>query len=187
MEQPIFLTNFLSDLSYLGYLLQYSSYQLPAQRDTRFRRSFNGCQGYLKLDMVEEAWDELQGIAPVHQLRPEVMQLRVWVLMKKRAWASALEIAEILCRQMPDMAVPYLDAAYCLHELQKTEDARKKLLNGPMELHEYPTYHYNLACYEASLGHVEVARHYLETAINMNPKYRYDAKSDPDLKCLVQS
>jgi hypothetical protein len=184
MEKSPACSHFLPDLSYLNYLLQWDVHATPIQRDATFRRQFNASQGYLKLDMIEDSWAEAMDIAAPYQERPEVMQLKVWILMKKEDWKQALNAAEDLCHKMPHMAVPYLDAAYCLHELKKTAAARKKLLSGPSALQHYPTYHYNLACYEASLGYVDSARHYLETAILMNPKYSEEARRDPDLKCL---
>jgi tetratricopeptide (TPR) repeat protein len=136
--------------------------------------------------MVEDSWEELQKIPESFHARSEVLQLRLWVLMKKRDWAGALETANFLCALQPDMPVAHLDAAYCLHELDHTEEARERLLKGPNTLKEYPTFHYNLACYEACLGNLDQAREYLSKAIEMNPKYDCEAKKDPDLSLLFK-
>lgn len=149
-----------------------------------FYRRLSSCQGYLQLGMPNEALEELEALSADLQKRPETMHLRAWVLMKQKEWLRALEVAENLCKMFPYVPVPFLDAAYCLHELHKTNDAREKLLKGPPELNRYPTYHYNLACYEAKLGLMDSARTHLEKAILMEPTYRKEAMSDPDLKLL---
>ncbi|MFH1066371.1 MAG: hypothetical protein V1746_00465 [bacterium] len=152
--------------------------------DAAFYRRLSACQGYLQLGMPNEALEELDSLPVSLQKRPETMHLRAWVLMKEKEWTRALEVAENLCKMFPYVPVPFLDAAYCLHELHKTNDAREKLLKGPPELNRYPTFHYNLACYEAKLGLVDSARGHLEKAILMDPHYRREALHDPDLKIL---
>lgn len=151
-----------------------------------FERIFNAAQGYLQLGMVDEALAELNQLSEDDLSRPEVMQLRVWVLMRKKKWAEALDYAIALCQALPELPVPFLDAAYCLHELKRTAEARTCLENGPRTLREYPTFHYNLACYDATLGNTESARKHLLAAIDMEPRYEQEALGDPDLKPLYE-
>jgi hypothetical protein len=54
-------------------------------------------------------------------------------------------------------------------------------------LHDEPTFHYNLACYECRLGHLDLARIHLEKSIELDKNFREFAKSDPDLAPLHAS
>jgi len=58
------------------------------------------------------------------------------------------------------------------------------LLGGPEALRAEPTFHYNLACYECVLGHLDLARMHLEKSIQLDTKYRDFARGDPDLAPL---
>ena len=151
-----------------------------------FNRIFIAAQGYLQLGMVEESLTELNRLTEDDASRPEAMQLRVWVLMRLKRWNEALDFATALCRALPELPVPFLDAAYCLHEMNRTQEAHSCLEKGPRSLREYPTYHYNLACYDATLGRTEDARKHLLAAINMEPRYEQEAMNDPDLKSLYE-
>ena len=52
----------------------------------------------------------------------------------------------------------------------------------PPSLLKEPTYHYNLACYEARLGNFAEAHAHLETSFAMDRKFREFAKGDSDLE-----
>ena len=70
-------------------------------------------------------------------------------------------------------------------DIQSAVDkARDYLLSGPPSLHAEPTYHYNLACYECALGHLDLARLHLDKSFSMDKKMRDLAKRDPDLAAL---
>ena len=43
---------------------------------------------------------------------------------------------------------------------------------------------YNLGCYAAQLGHLQVARNRLAEAVKLEPAYRKLALADPDLATL---
>jgi tetratricopeptide (TPR) repeat protein len=152
--------------------------------ETSFQKILNACQGYLQLGMIEDAWNELNTVPPGFQDRPEVLQLRTWIHMRRKEWLPGFESAARLCGLAPHIPIPFIDAAYCLHELKRTSEAKQILMAGPPELAKFPLYHYNLACYEACLGNLDSARRYLKTAIGLHPPYREEALQDPDLKPL---
>ena len=141
-------------------------------------------QGYFELEMNREALAELEKLPLPDQLRPDVLEMRVLILMKQERWREALGASETLCAVMPEAPVGFIHAAYCLHELGKTRQAKELLLEGPASLVNDPTYHYNLACYECALGNLETARAYLDASLSMDGKLREFAKTDPDLKPL---
>lgn len=141
-------------------------------------------QGYFELEMLGEAILELDKLPLAEQLRPDVLEMRVLILMKDHRWQEAFCESEKLCAVAPEAPIGFIHAAYCLHEMGKTQDAKEVLLEGPAALANDATYHYNLACYECALGNVETARAYLLTSVSMDEKLAEIAQADPDLKPL---
>jgi len=141
-------------------------------------------QGYFELEMHREAIAELNRLPLHEQIRPDVLEMRVLILMKDERWREALEASEKLCAVAPENPIGFIHSAYCLHEMGRTQQAKELLLEGPAALASDPTYHYNLACYECTLGNLKVAQAYLSASFAMDQKLREFAKSDPDLKPL---
>lgn len=141
-------------------------------------------QGYFELEMNKESLAELDKLPFAEQILPEVLEMRVLILMKDHHWEQALDVSEKLCAVAPNEPSGFIHAAFCLHELGKTQQAKELLLEGPASLATDPTYHYNLACYECALGNIETARAYLKSSVSMDKDLREFAKYDPDLKAL---
>jgi len=141
-------------------------------------------QGYFELEMHREAIVELDKLPLAEQLRPDVLEMRVLILMKDHLWREALSASEKLCAVAPEVPIGFIHAAYCLHELGQTREAKELLLEGPASLVNDATYHYNLACYECALGNLDAARAYLLASLSMDEKLREVAETDPDLKPL---
>jgi predicted Zn-dependent protease len=149
-----------------------------------YERSIRAAQGYWELGMCEDALLELDTIPGMVQDRPDVLEMRLVVLMHIQRWHDALNVSRRLIEVMPRAAAGFIHQAFCLHELGETTQARKTLLEGPESLLKEPTYHYNLACYECILGNLEAARRHLEASVMMDSRFREFALKDPDLKAL---
>ena len=147
-------------------------------------RTLLAAQGYCELSMFEEAIAELDSLPSSAQQHPAAVELRLLVLMQARRWRPALAAGRELTQIAPDRSSGFIHAAFCLHELGKTAEARTLLMSGPETLHAEPVYYYNLACYECVLGNVEVARVHLEKSVQLDKKFRDYARTDPDLKAL---
>ncbi len=140
--------------------------------------------GYAELGMTRESLAELDAIDARFQNRPEVLQLRLHHLMRKKKWAVALRVSQKLCRVAPDAGAGFLHAGFCLHQLGKTAEAKNLLSTGPVALLREPIYYYNMGCYEALLGNVQDAELNLKISFRMDSSFRDLAKKDPDLKAL---
>ena len=140
-------------------------------------------QGYYELGLPAEALEELEAIADTafHE-RTDVLSLHMMLLMDLRRWADALGLAQRLCEREPHSPVPFIQAAFCLHEIGQTREARAILREGPATLVRDAVYHYNLACYEAVLGDVEAAQAHLRDSFRINPAMREAARKDRDLE-----
>lgn len=149
-----------------------------------YERTLLAAQGYSELSMFDDALAELDSLPEDAAQMSSVIELRAVILMQAKRWKTALTTSRQLCRAEPEKSSGFIHAAFCLHELGRTDEAREVLLGGPEVLHTEPTFHYNLACYECALGHLELARMHLEKSIELDKKMRDFAKSDPDLAAL---
>ena len=139
-------------------------------------------QGYSELGMHDDAIAELDAISPECSERTDVLETRLSILMHAHRWKDALTSSRKLCKAKPEEAAGFIHAAFCLHELGRTLEAKSLLISGPPSLLKEPTYHYNLACYEAKLGNYPEAHAHLETSFAMDRKFREFAKGDADLE-----
>jgi len=127
---------------------------------------------------------ELNAIESDFQDRPEVLQMRLHHLMRTKRWARALTVSRKLCRVAPRCSTGFLHAGFCLHELGKTAEAKRLLLQGPVALLKEPIYYYNMGCYDALLGNHKSAQVHLLTSFKMDSSFRELAKRDPDLESV---
>ncbi|MGZ4985739.1 MAG: hypothetical protein ACXV8A_06575, partial [Chthoniobacterales bacterium] len=88
-----------------------------------FERHLQAACGYAELGMTRESLAELDAIETRCQKRPEVLQLRLHHLMKRKSWTSALRVSQLLCRVAPECGTGFLHAGFCLHQLGKTAQA----------------------------------------------------------------
>jgi len=139
-------------------------------------------EGYSELGMLEDALRELGQLDAEQQERLEVMRMRVDILLRKQDWEDALRLSLRFCAVNPNQPYGYVHAAFCLHELGRTSEAKQTLLDGPASLLDEPVYYYNLACYDTVLGNIEQAKVYLRASFRLDKSFKTMAKNDPDLK-----
>jgi predicted Zn-dependent protease len=139
-------------------------------------------EGYSELGMLEDALGELGQLDAEQQERLEVLRMRVDILLRKQDWEDALRLSLRFCAVNPNQPYGYVHAAFCLHELGRTSEAKQTLLDGPASLLDEPVYYYNLACYDTVLGNIEQAKVYLRASFRLDKSFKAMAKNDPDLK-----
>jgi predicted Zn-dependent protease len=140
--------------------------------------------GYWELGMSTDALQELSAVTDAQQSHPDILHLRLSILMEQNQWLQALPCAELLCSLLPDQEDPYIKRAFILHEMHQTQAAKDCLLQGPSSLRDNALYYYNMACYECQLNHVQEAWLLLERAIQLDANYREIARTDTDLTPL---
>jgi tetratricopeptide (TPR) repeat protein len=138
-------------------------------------------EGYSELGMFDDALEHLDQLDPEFQDQFAVLRMRVDILLRKREWKSALGLSLRICSIHSDEPYGYVHAAFCLHELGRTAEAKQTLLDGPACLLDEAVYYYNLACYDTILGNLEQAKVYLHASFRLDKTFRELAKSDPDL------
>ena len=148
------------------------------------QKSILAAEGYHELGLWREAWRELDGLEGALQHRPEVVKIRVLILIAERKWREALTLSRRLADIAPQEECGWVHTAYCLHELGRTQEAIHALLAAPPSLREKAIFHYNFACYSCVLGQIDAAREALFRSIGLDKRYRDYARTDHDLKPL---
>lgn len=147
-------------------------------------RRLSYAEGFLALGLAAEAAEELAGVSPAEADATPVLRLRLGVEIARAAWRPAAELAHRLCDREPLDAGHWIQRAYAVRRGVNLEAAREILWRG-LALHpREATIHFNLACYEAQLGHLDIARAYLAGAVRLDPGFAELAKTDPDLAPL---
>ncbi len=149
-----------------------------------FERTLLAAQGYLELGMASDALAELETLPLESMLRPDVVKLCIGIALEAEAWEAGLKASRRLCALEPEDGLGFIHAAFCLHELGCTADAKATLLAGPPALAADATFHYNLGCYHACLGAIDEARASLGRAFELDEKFREFAQTDTDLAAL---
>jgi predicted Zn-dependent protease len=149
-----------------------------------FERLIRAAEGFSELGMHDEALAQLDELAEEQQDRVEAIRMRIDILLRKQEWQSALRLSLRMCEIHSKENYGYIHAAFCLHEVGRTLDAKQTLLDGPPGLLDEPVYYYNLACYDAALGNLDQARAYLRASFQLDKSLRELAKKDPDLAII---
>src|ERR1700722_12418078 len=147
-----------------------------------FEKIIRIAEGYSELGMLDDALAQLDQLDAEHEDRLEIMRMRVDILLQKQNWKDALRLSLRFCTVNPNQPYGYVHAAFCLHELGRTPEAKQTLLDGPASLLDEPVYYYNLACYDTVLGNFEQAKENLRASFNLDKSFQQLAKKDPDLK-----
>jgi len=145
------------------------------------KQVIRAASGWLELGMPEDALNELKSLKDESSKEVKVLELTLAAEMARENWSSASESAILLCSSTVDEPEYFLSAAFCLHEMGRTDEALKWLLRGPEVLMEMAVYHYNLACYLWKLGEKERAHNHLAQAVQMDGELMESARHDQDL------
>jgi len=122
--------------------------------------------GRMKRNPIE-AEEELGKLPPQHQAHPAVLEVRWEICARAKKWDAALEIASALVQVAPDHPLGWVHRSFCLHESERTAEARDNLLRAVDKFPEDAIMLYNLACYECHLGRLEQTKHWLQAAFEV--------------------
>lgn len=148
------------------------------------RRQLGYAEGYLTLGLKTEAAEALSDITGTDRDATPVLAMWMAVHCERADWAAAARVGGVLCEREPNVAGYWIQSAYATRRHKGLTQAREILLRG-MDLHpREAVFHFNLACYEAQLGHLGDARDLLDMACEMDESFTELAKTDPDLAPL---
>ncbi len=137
--------------------------------------------GYYELGMLEDAWEELREIEKSFPATRSILLTKILLYLKAKQWEDALELSGELRYMEPNSGAGYIHGAYCLHELERTEEALDLLESAPETLRDEAIYHYNKGCYQAAVGDRDSALSCLERSFVLDGELVKVARKDPDL------
>ena len=144
--------------------------------------------GWLGLGCADDARAELEEIAAVHQLHPDVLEVRWTLCAHEKRWADALTIAELELQAAPEDSAGWLHRAYALRRVREggLPQAWDALLPAAKKFPGEPVIAFNLSCYACQMQQLEIARTWLHRAINAGKKdaIKKMALADDDLQPL---
>ena len=143
-------------------------------------------EGWLSLGNVEEARKELSHLPEKWQPHPYARHVYWELLAFEKQWREALTTADNLVNEAPGYVSGWIDKAYALHELDRTQEAQACLLSIVDRFPKTPIIPYNLACYACRLGHPDEARQWLDQACKIGDAKQIKAMAlqDKDLEPL---
>ena len=153
--------------------------------DTHF---LSAAVGWYELGSLSDAKAELERIAPVLRLHPDVLEVRWLIHAQEKDWEEGLAAAEKLVEVAPQRSAGWLHRAYALRRARRggLQAAWDVLLPAVEQFPEEPIIPYNLSCYACQLGRVEEARQWLQRAVRVagKEKIKFMALNDDDLAPL---
>ena len=158
--------------------------QQPRVESQEAQRALQAADGYLFLGMHHEAMGELNLVPLVAQSDPAVLLARVRVLLHRQSWSDAEDLAVRCIEAFPEIEEFTVQRAFALCRTRTADVAIEVIEAAPAWIRRTGILHYNLACYEARLGDISMARRCIDTAIQINSAMARNAKVDPDLKGL---
>ncbi len=144
--------------------------------------------GWLGLGRADDAQTELDVISAVQQQHPNVLDVRWMICAHEKRWSDALAIARAELAAAPDSCSGWSHQAYALRRVPGggLRQAWEALLPAAEKFPTQPVVAYNLSCYACQMQQLDLARLWLQRAINTGGKdaIRKMALTDDDLKPL---
>ncbi len=151
------------------------------------RQHLAAAEGFLALGMCDDANSELEEIDPFCRRLPEVLAVRLGIYQQTKRWEMAQVVAKQLATDDSSNPQWLISLAYATRRLESLEPAKAILLDAVSRHPKEPIIHYNLACYDCQMGHLESAKDHLKRAFDLAAQCRAMALDDPDLKPLWKS
>tara|TARA_R110000850_G_scaffold30303_25_gene83603 strand:- start:2478 stop:2960 length:483 start_codon:yes stop_codon:yes gene_type:complete len=139
-------------------------------------------RGYIDLGMLDEASREIESLPIDRRSSSFAQEMRIIIELDKGRLNEALALSEVLTDLHPKNHAGFIQGAYCLHAMNRTEEAIEHLQAGPSSLQDESVYFYNLGCYELALGKPQAALSWLQQSFEMDPRSKNRALNDPDLE-----
>jgi Flp pilus assembly protein TadD len=158
--------------------------QQPKHHDPETQRALHAADGYLYLGLFDEALQEIESIAAAAQKEAAVLLARIRLLLHKRDWRAAETLSRRGTELHPSEGEFTVQRAFALHQMRRGGAAAELFKSAPEWIRRTGILHYNLACYEARLGDLRIARQCIDAAIQINEGIKKSARLDPDLQAL---
>lgn len=144
-------------------------------------QALQASEAFVFLGLYPDALEELEAIEMCDREMCDVMVAWSRTLLHLGRFEEAAALSakgEIIHPNEDEFTV---QRAFALHHMNKSEEAAKVILAAPDWLKRTGILHYNLACYEARWGNLQLAKQCVQAAITINAAIKKSARKDPDL------
>jgi lipopolysaccharide biosynthesis regulator YciM len=150
--------------------------------DPQVQRRLLAASGFSELGLFQEAVEELEGLPA--EVRETRSVLTVWLELYQvwQKWAEAAAVATRLVEAEPEESNWPVALAYATRRSYGLASARDILISASRKFPNCAMIQFNLACYDAQLGHLSEARKRLRQAIRIDQDFADLARTDPDLE-----
>ena len=142
---------------------------------------FERIRGFIDLDMMEDAWRELDAVPLNARHDRSYRWLRISACLGLDKDLEAGKIAGQLCSEYPEQEENWLFLANLLVQVGHPHLA-VEVLTGAQEQNDSPDIRYELAANLCASGKIEEARETLEALLAVHPLHRDKAEDDPRFK-----
>ena len=131
--------------------------------------------------MISDSQSALAQLPASDKLRPDGLELSILLALDAGCHDEALELCDSAIRHYPNAPFGFVNKAFTLHEMNRTEDSLQVLEDAHLVVSIEPTAIYNRGCYLACLNRHTEAIFWVNKAIKIDPKLRDHAEGDEDL------
>lgn len=149
--------------------------------DPTFRWALSSASGYLQLDMLSEAAHELTQLGLEYQTDPEILELRIRILIADKRCDKAAKLAKLATRLYPKLIDFYILNASAYEEKGNPQKAKEVWLSVPHLFQDSGFLHYKIARCEKKLGNYFSARKHMEKAIKIDGDINQDLIHYPEM------
>ncbi|HEX9785957.1 MAG TPA: hypothetical protein VGA56_24925 [Opitutaceae bacterium] len=161
----------------------------PTETDLRNQQrlawGLSFANGYFELGMLGWAEKELTQLGAALQDKPEVLTMRLRILLTRKSWPHVIEAAERAVRLFPHIPEFYVHAAAAYDMIGQSESGRLLWQTAPDNVRSSGVLHLHVARFEASLGNISSAREHLKDAFRLEPALLAIAGKDPGLSKIL--
>jgi tetratricopeptide (TPR) repeat protein len=133
-------------------------------------RRLDAAEGYLSLDMVDQALAELRSIPDPGEARYDYHRLLGECYRSRHDWAAALEQFDRCYEIQPQDLDILMAKAWCYKRLDRLSDAIAAMHEAYESHRDVPVVLYNLSCYYSLTGNKPQALSWLGRALRMERK-----------------
>jgi tetratricopeptide (TPR) repeat protein len=139
---------------------------------------FERIRGFIDLDMMEDAWRELDAVPLNARDHPSYRWLRITACLGLDKHFEATKITAEICSEYPEHEENWLFLANLLVKVGFL-DLAIETLERAQEQNDSPDIRYELAANLCASGKIEEARDKLEALLAVQPLHRDKAEDDP--------
>lgn len=138
--------------------------------------------GYLKLEMFEQAREELGALPEELPWSKQKRSMEVEICQAQERWKEMKLLTLGLRMEFPGDVGWWIADAYATRRSKSVEEAREILLEGLVHHYDDATIRFNLACYACQLGSLGECMDLLKEAVKRDERFKALAMEDEDLK-----